>query len=66
MIQDISGVATAVGALIAAVALIVGALSLWELKRQRVRQFETIFVERYWALMDRLSLAAITGLGRGD
>jgi hypothetical protein len=37
------------------------AKSLGELKRQRDRQFETIFVERYWALMDRLSLAAIKG-----
>jgi hypothetical protein len=31
------------------------AKSLGELKRQRDRQYETIFVERYWALMDRLT-----------
>lgn len=61
MIQDIAGFATAFAALIALAALIYAAKSLGELKRQRERQFETIFVERYWTLMDRLSLAAIKG-----
>ena len=66
MIQDIAGLATAFAAVIALGALVYAAKSLGELKRQRDRQFETIFVERYWSLMDRLSLAAIKGCAQSS
>ena len=62
MIQNIAAVATTVAALIALFAGVVAAKSLWALNRQRIRQFETTFVERYWSLMDRLSLAALRGV----
>ncbi|MDI5975993.1 hypothetical protein [Amycolatopsis magusensis] len=46
--------------------LIVAALSVRAAKRQRLRQFETVYVQRYWALMDRLSLDALRGEPVGD
>lgn len=53
---------TALGVIVAIVSLI---LSLRASKRQRQRQFEAMYVQRYWVLMDRLSLDAYRGIG-GD
>lgn len=52
MIQNIAAVVTAVGVLLAA-------LSIRASQRQRLRSFEAFYVERYWSLMDSLSLEAI-------
>jgi hypothetical protein len=52
VLEDIAWVATAVGVLVAA-------FSVRAANSQRRRQFETIYVQRYWALMDQLSLDAL-------
>jgi hypothetical protein len=54
MIQDVAAIATAVGVL-------VGALSLLGSWRTRVRQFEALYIQRYWELMNELSLVALSG-----
>lgn len=41
--------------------LLFGALALRASQRQRLRQLEMLYVQRYWALMDKLSLAALRG-----
>src|SRR3954468_10915936 len=41
--------------------LILTMLSLRASQRQRLRQFETLYVQRYWALLDRLSLTGLRG-----
>lgn len=38
------------------------ALSIRASQRQRLRQFEGFYVQRYWALMDKLSLDALRGI----
>lgn len=48
-------------AIIAAVGLFLGLFTLRASQRQRLRQFESFYVARYWHLMDRLSLAALRG-----
>lgn len=52
--QTVATVITALGVLLAALALRAS-------QRQRLRQFESVYVERYWRLMDGLSLAATRG-----
>ena len=59
MVQDIASVATAVGVLIAVV-------GLRQARKQRLRQFEGFYVERYWKLMDQLSVAVLRGRGKGS
>jgi hypothetical protein len=54
VLQDIGTVATAVGVLLAV-------LSLRAARLQRRRQFETIYVQRYWALMDGLTVDSLAG-----
>jgi hypothetical protein len=54
MIADVASIATAIGVLTA-----VGVLR--QNQRQRVRQFEDMYVLRYWEIMDRLSLPALRG-----
>jgi hypothetical protein len=54
MIQTVSSFATAVG-------LFLAVIGLRQVQRQRLRQFEALFVSRYWTLMDRLSLQAMRG-----
>ena len=54
MIQQVASIATAFGVFIAVLAVRVSNL-------ERRRQFETIFVQRYWSLIDRLSLDAQKG-----
>lgn len=56
MIADVASIATAIGVLTA-----VGVLR--QNQRQRVRQFEDMYVLRYWEIMDRLSLPALRGDG---
>jgi hypothetical protein len=41
--------------------LLFGALALRASQRQRLRQLEMLYVQRYWALMDKLSLSALRG-----
>ena len=41
------------------VAIIVAIVQLSQLRKQRIRDFEDLFVQRYWAIMDSLSLKAI-------
>lgn len=43
-------------------------MALWQLreaKTQRVRQFETAYIERYWSLMDRLSVESYVAIVNG-
>jgi hypothetical protein len=54
MIQDIATIVTAVGVFVAV-------LGLRAAQRQRMRQFETLYVQRYWSLMDGLSLDVLRG-----
>lgn len=54
MIGDIALIVTAVG-------VIGGVLGLRQSYRERLRQFESRYVERYWQILDRLSLAALSG-----
>jgi hypothetical protein len=54
VIQDIGTLATAVGVFIAV-------LSLGASRRQRLRQFESLYVRRYWTIMDELSLDVMRG-----
>ncbi|GAA1866460.1 hypothetical protein GCM10009772_47340 [Pseudonocardia alni subsp. carboxydivorans] len=54
MLQDVGTIATAVGVLLAV-------LSLRAARLQRRRQFETIYVQRYWTLMDGLTADALAG-----
>jgi hypothetical protein len=54
VLEEIAWVATAVGVILVARSIRVANL-------QRRRQFETIFVQRYWALIDQLSLDAQKG-----
>lgn len=58
MLQDIGQLATAVGVFLAW-------LTLRAARRQRLRQFETIYVQRYWTLMDGLSTDAAAGRRSG-
>jgi hypothetical protein len=41
--------------------LVFGAMAVRASQRQRLRQLEMLYVQRYWALMDRLSLSALRG-----
>jgi hypothetical protein len=54
MFQNIASIAAVFGIFIAVLAVRAARL-------QRRRQFETIFVQRYWSLIDRLSLDAQKG-----
>ncbi len=52
MIETIAAVVAAVGVVFAGVAV-------HGVQRRRARQFEGLYVQRYWDLMDRLSLRAL-------
>ena len=54
MLGDAGSIATAVGVFLAL-------LSLRAARLQRRRQFEMIYVQRYWALMDGLTVDALAG-----
>lgn len=56
MVESIAAVVTAVGVVFAGIQLRAEQL-------QRNRQFEVLYVERYWSLIDELSLAALRGEG---
>lgn len=58
MIQTIATCVTAFG-------VVVATLGLRASRRQRLRQFEMLYVQRYWTLMDQLSLAARRGTSGG-
>lgn len=52
MITDIALVVTAVGVLAAV-------FGLRQSNRERLRQFEAMYVQRYWSILDQLSLDAL-------
>lgn len=54
MVGDIALIVTAVG-------VVGGVLGLRQSYRERLRQFESRYVERYWQILDRLSLDALSG-----
>lgn len=58
MIQAIATCVTAAGVLIAV-------LGLRASQQQRLREFEAFYVQRYWGLMDGLSLPALRGESGG-
>lgn len=41
------------------IAVTAGVVQIRQLRKQRVRDFEDLFVQRYWNIMDRLSLRAM-------
>ncbi|SNX64809.1 hypothetical protein SAMN06272735_6637 [Streptomyces sp. TLI_55] len=48
-------------------AFVASGVAIWQVRTQRVRQFEDVYVARYWSLLDRLSLPALRGVdGRGE
>jgi hypothetical protein len=57
MLQSISTLITAVGVLL-------GVVTLRASQRQRLRQFESFYIARYWDLTDELSLKALKGVGQ--
>lgn len=58
MITDIATVVTAIG--------VIGAvLGLRQNYRERLQQFESMYVARYWDILDRLSLTAVHGSPSG-
>lgn len=52
MIADIALIVTAVGVLAAV-------FGLRQSNRERLRQFEAMYVQRYWSILDQLSLEAL-------
>jgi hypothetical protein len=57
VIADIALLITAAGVLAAA-------FGLRQSNRERLRQFEALYVQRYWGILDRLSLEALEGSAR--
>jgi hypothetical protein len=57
--MTVSEVVQVVAPCVTAVGVIVAVFGLQASRRQRRRQFETLYVQRYWTLMDRLSLHAL-------
>ena len=54
MLADILLIITAAGVLAAV-------FSLRQSNRERLRQFEAMYVQRYWSILDQLSLDALSG-----
>lgn len=54
MLADIALIVTAAGVLAAV-------FGLRQSNRERLRQFEAMYVQRYWAILDQLSLNALAG-----
>lgn len=54
MIADIALIVTALGVLAAV-------FGLRQSNRERLRQFEAMYVQRYWSILDQLSLDALAG-----
>jgi hypothetical protein len=50
---------TTVTGWITIISVLLAVLALRASQRQRLRQFETLYVQRYWSLMDGLTLAAL-------
>ena len=61
MPHDIGTIATAVGVVLTAAGVLLALLSLRAARLQRRRQFEMIYVQRYWTLMDGLTVDALAG-----
>jgi hypothetical protein len=57
--SDVLALATLIGVFAAVIGVFTAALQLMGLRKQRVRDFEDLFVQRYWKIMDDLSLEAI-------
>lgn len=53
------GVATLIGVFVAAVGVFAAWMQVRALGQQRTRDFENLFVQRYWKIMDDLSLKAV-------
>jgi hypothetical protein len=64
VLEQISWIATAISAIVTLIGVVVAILAVGAAHLQRRRQFETIYVQRYWVLMDQLSLDAIKGRER--
>jgi hypothetical protein len=48
------------------VAIVAAVVQITQLRKRRRRDFEDLFVQRYWSIMDRLSLAAVESNGPAD
>lgn len=59
MITDIALIVTAVGVFAAV-------FGLRQSNRERLRQFEAMYVQRYWSILDQLSLDALAGSSKGS
>jgi len=60
-VSDVLALATVIGVSAAVIGVFAAVLQLRELGKQRRRDFENLFVQRYWKIMDDLSLEAIEG-----
>lgn len=56
---NVLSLATLIGVFAAVIGVFAAVLQLHELGEQRRRDFENLFVQRYWKIMDDLSLEAI-------
>jgi hypothetical protein len=54
MLADIALIVTAAG-------VVAAVFSLRQSNRERLRQFEAMYVQRYWSILDQLSLDALSG-----
>src|ERR1039458_7206936 len=59
LMPDVLALATLIGVFAAVIGVFAAVLQLRELSEQRRRDFENLFVQRYWKIMDDLSLEAI-------
>ncbi|UOQ88049.1 hypothetical protein MUN74_12175 [Agromyces endophyticus] len=60
-IRDFINWVTAIGGIVVIVGGIFAVFQLWLMTRQGHRQFEHLYSQRYWAIMDRLSVEAQLG-----
>lgn len=61
MANSIAAWITAVASFITALSVLLAAVGLHQGVRQRVFTLENFYIERYWQLMDRLSISALRG-----
>jgi hypothetical protein len=57
VLADIALIVTAVG-------VVAAVFGLRQSNRERLRQFEAMYVQRYWTILDQLSLNALAGSAR--
>jgi len=59
VLADIALIVTAAG-------VVAAVFGLRQSNRERLRQFEAMYVQRYWSILDQLSLGALSGSAEED